>query len=35
MFEVKGLGKLVVFMRYKQWAVVCKAVKRDAVACKS
>ena len=34
MFKVKGLGKRLVFVRYKLWAIVCKAVERDAVACK-
>ena len=33
MLKVEGLGKLLVFMRYKLWAVVCKAAKRDAMAC--
>ena len=33
MFEVKGLGKRLVFVRYKLWAVVCKAAERDAVTC--
>ena len=33
MFKVKGLGKRLVFVRYKLWAIVCKAVERDAVAC--
>ena len=33
MFEVKGLGKGLIFVRYKLRAVVCKAVERDAVAC--
>ena len=31
MFEI--LGKCLVFMRYKLWAIVCMAAKRDAMAC--
>ena len=34
MFEVKSLGQLLVFVRYKLWAMVCKASQRDAMACK-
>ena len=34
MLKVEGLGTLLIFMRYKLWAVVCKAAKRDAMAAK-
>ena len=33
MFEAVGLGELPVFVRHKLWVVVCKAAKRDPVAC--
>ena len=33
MFEAKGLGELLIFVRGILWAVVCKAEKRNPVAC--
>ena len=33
MFEAEGLGELLVFVRHKLWAIVCKAAKRNPVAC--
>ena len=33
MLKTEGLGELLVFMRHKLWIIVCKAAKRNAVAC--